>query len=247
MTLFSKRTSNFRSFFKTFLHLFQFILNKAIRHKLSFRMPQYSIILLETVNSWKFRSNKGLLRDTSIAKGVSKRGFTLFELIITVCILAIITTIAAPSIQTQLANMEAKRIGKQIENSLSLAKAESYIRKEDVIVCLSNAEGRCDRDSDKTLLIFIDKDGNKNFDAQVDVLINQRSMNPKYGKLSLRVGNKRHYTKFWGDSGTPRGHFGHIKYCPTVTYNKAMYLISFSQTGKVKKKLNENHPTDCDT
>ena len=78
------------------------------------------------------------------------------------------------------------------------------------------------------------------------MLINQQSLNLKYSTLSLRVGNRRNYTKFWGDSGTPRGHFGHIKYCPTVAYNKAMYLISFNQSGIVKQKLNENHPTHCD-
>ncbi|MEN6669968.1 GspH/FimT family pseudopilin [Psychrobacter sp. B38] len=189
---------------------------------------------------------RNLLRNDSGVRRGREQGFTLFELIITVCVLAIITTIATPAIQTQLARMEAKRIKNQIENALSLAKAESYIRKKNVVVCLSNAKRRCHRDADKTLLVFIDKNDNKNFDSQVDVLITQKSLNPKYGKLSLRVGNRRHYTKFWGDSGTPRGHFGHIKYCPTVTYNKAMYLISFNQGGIVRQKLNENHPTECD-
>jgi type IV fimbrial biogenesis protein FimT len=175
-----------------------------------------------------------------------KQGFTLVELIVTIAVLAIIMTIAAPAIRTQLARMEAKRIKNQVENSLTLAKTESYIRRQNIIVCLSNAGGRCHRDSDKTLLLFIDKNDNKNFDAQTDLLIRQSALNPKYAKLSLRVGGRRHYIKFWGDSGKPRGHFGHIKYCPTVAYNKAMYLISFSQSGKIKQKLNENHPTKCD-
>ncbi|MCD1278765.1 prepilin-type N-terminal cleavage/methylation domain-containing protein [Psychrobacter sp. CCUG 69069] len=175
-----------------------------------------------------------------------KQGFTLVELIVTVAVLAIIMTIAAPAIRTQLARMEAKRIENQVENSLTLAKTESYIRRQNIIVCLSNAGGRCHRDSDKTLLLFVDKNDNKNFDAQTDFLIRQSALNPKYAKLSLRVGGRRHYIKFWGDSGAPRGHFGHIKYCPTVAYNNAMYLISFSQSGKIKQKLNENHPTQCD-
>ena len=176
----------------------------------------------------------------------NNKGFTLVELIVTVCVLAIIVTIAAPVIRTQLARMEAKRIQSQLENSLALAKAESYIRRQNVIVCLSDTGGRCHRDSDKTLLLFIDKNDNNHFDAQVDSLVVQQSLNPKYSKLSLRVGSRRHYTKFWGDSGKPRGHFGHIKYCPIVAYNQAMYLISFNQGGIIKQKLNEDHPTECD-
>lgn len=165
---------------------------------------------------------------------------------VTLTVLTIIITIAAPAIQIQLASMEAKRVKSQLENTLTLAKAESYTRRENVLVCLSDTGEHCRRDGDKALLLFIDKNDNNDFDAEIDFLLTQISLNLKYSRLSLRVGNKRHYTKFWGNSGTPRGHFGHIKYCPTVAYNTAMYLISFNQTGTVKQKLNENHPTECD-
>ena len=197
------------------------------------------------VSLYKRAPNTNTRIDASTVNRHNK-GFTLVELIVTVCVLAIIVMIVAPVIRTHLASMEAKRIQSQLENSLALAKAESYIRRQNVIVCLSDTGGRCHRDSDKTLLLFIDKNDNNHFDAQVDSLVVQQSLNPKYSKLSLRVGSRRHYTKFWGDSGKPRGHFGHIKYCPIVAYNEAMYLISFNQGGIVKQKLNEDHPTECD-
>ena len=172
-------------------------------------------------------------------------GFNLVELIVTVAVLAIIAMIAAPSILTQLAKMEAKRIKNQISNTLTLAKTESYIRRQDLLVCLSNGGGLCHRDSYKKLLLFLDKNHNNNFDVGVDDLLEEQSLNPKYGTLYLRVGNNRHYTKFWGDSGKPRGHFGHIKYCPTSTYNQTMYQISFNQGGFITYKPNESHPTEC--
>ena len=172
-------------------------------------------------------------------------GFNLVELIVTVAVLVIIAMIAAPSILTQLAKMEAKRIKNQISNTLTLAKTESYIRRQDLLVCLSNGGGLCHRDSYKKLLLFLDKNHNNNFDVGVDDLLEKQSLNPKYGTLYLRVGNNRHYTKFWGDSGKPRGHFGHIKYCPTSTYNQTMYQISFNQGGLITYKPNESHPTEC--
>ncbi|WP_394210250.1 GspH/FimT family pseudopilin [Psychrobacter piscatorii] len=177
------------------------------------------------------------------AKG--RNGFTLVELIVTVTVLAIIVAIAMPSILTQLTRMEARRVKTQLQNTLALAKAESYITRQDVLVCLSNNGRRCNRNADKTLLAFVDTNDNKRFDARVDTLLTQEQLNLKYSTLKLRVGSRRHYTKFWGDSGKPRGHFGHIKYCPTSSYNESMYQISFNQAGIVKYKLNSDHPTDC--
>ena len=175
----------------------------------------------------------------------NEHGFNLVELIVTVAVLAIIAMIATPYILEQLARMEAKRIENQIENTLTLAKAESYIRRQDLLLCLSNGGGLCHRDSHKKLLLFLDKNNNKNFDLGIDDLLEEQTLEPKYSTLYLRVGDKRHYTKFWGDSGKPRGHFGHFKYCPTSTYNHTMYQISFSQGGRVTYKPNESHPTDC--
>lgn len=176
----------------------------------------------------------------------SEKGFTLVELIVILAIIAIIVTIATPFILTQLAAMEAKRIRYTLSSTLTAAKAESLIRRRDLILCLSDLNGRCDRDSNKSLLLFIDTDSNNHFDVGTDLLLEQQRLSPKYATMHLRVGAGRHYTKFWGDSGKPRGHFGHIKYCPNSTYNTAKYQISFNQVGIVKYKPNSAHLTDCD-
>lgn len=185
------------------------------------------------------------LQNNNIVSAKQSNGFTLVELTVTTMVLGIIAAIAAPSILTHLARMEAQRVKHQLENTLSLAKAESYISRQDVLVCLSNDAQQCHRNSDKTLLLFVDKNNNKHFDSQVDTLLTQQSLNLRYSTVKLRVGGRRHYTKFWGDSGRPRGHFGHIKYCPTSSYNKSMYQISFNQSGIVKHKLNVDQPTKC--
>ena len=188
---------------------------------------------------------KVLSRKQTHFQAYNRYGFTLIELIVTVAVLAIILMVATPYILEQLASMEAKRIEGQIKNTLKLAKAESIIRRQDLLVCLSNDGGVCNRDSYKKLLLFLDTNNNNNFDVGVDGLLEEQALEPKYSTLHLRVGNKRHYTKFWGDSGSPRGHFGHIKYCPTSNYNHNMYQISFNQGGGITYKPNASHPTDC--
>jgi type IV fimbrial biogenesis protein FimT len=221
------------------LRLLRSIAYKHLRKKFAFSITRLHMSFSNISPFDRVIVKKSIFKD--------RQGFTLVELTVTILILAIIVAIATPFIQTHLARMEAKRIKSQLESSLTIAKAESYIRRQNVIVCLSDNGGRCHRDSDMTLLLFIDKNDNKHFDDQIDSLLSQQPLNPKYSKLSLRVGARRHYTKFWGDTGKPRGHFGHIKYCPIVDYNEAMYLISFSQAGRITQKFNENHPTKCES
>lgn len=207
--------------------------------------------LIFRINKWYATLRQSTIRNKHSAthlhvlESKGRNGFTLVELIVAVTVLAIIVAIATPSILTQLTRMEAKRVKTQLQNTLALAKAESYITRQDVLVCLSNNGRRCNRNADKTLLAFVDTNDNKRFDARVDTLLTQEQLNLKYSTLKLRVGSRRNYTKFWGDSGKPRGHFGHIKYCPTSSHNESMYQISFNQAGIVKYKLNSDHPTDC--
>lgn len=236
-----KISSNYHRLLRVFLPV-STLMKRIINHaRLIFRINK----LYATLNQLIVR-NKHSAINLHVLGAKGKNGFTLVELIVTVTVLAIIVAIAMPSILTQLTRMEAKRVKTQLENTLALAKAESYITRQDVLVCLSNNGRRCNRNADETLLAFVDTNDNKRFDARVDTLLTQEQLNLKYSTLKLRVGSRRHYTKFWGDSGKPRGHFGHIKYCPTSTYNNTMYQIAFNQNGRIHQKLNKDHPTDCD-
>ena len=61
-------------------------------------------------------------------------GFTLIELMVTIAVLAIIVSIAAPNISTQLANQRVKSTIITLESALKKAKAESVIRRQNVSV-----------------------------------------------------------------------------------------------------------------
>ncbi len=66
-------------------------------------------------------------------------GFTLIELMVTIAVLAIIVSIAAPNVSTQLANQRVKSTASTIENALKEAKAESVIRRQDVTLTYNSA------------------------------------------------------------------------------------------------------------
>ena len=61
-------------------------------------------------------------------------GFTLIELMVTIAVMGIIASIAAPSISVQLADQRVKSAAATLENVLKEAKAESVIRRQNVSV-----------------------------------------------------------------------------------------------------------------
>ena len=69
---------------------------------------------------------------------MANSGFTLIELMVTIAVLAIIVSIAAPSISTQLANQRVKSTATTITSTLKDAKVESIIRRQDIRVIYSN-------------------------------------------------------------------------------------------------------------
>ena len=65
-------------------------------------------------------------------------GFTLIELMVTIAVLAIIVGMAAPSINSQLANQRVKSTTATLVNALKEAKNESLIRRQEVEASYNN-------------------------------------------------------------------------------------------------------------
>ena len=175
---------------------------------------------------------------------LNQRGVSLTELIFTIAILAIVASIAAPSFIEQIKRMEANTIRSKITSTLKTAKAESRIRRQNLIVCLANTHNVCHKNAQDRLLLFTDSDNNQTYNFNTDTLISIEALDLDHGKVYLRAGRRSH-TKFFGDTGTPRGHMGHIKYCPDDDERSRMYQVSFNMVGGIKFKPKARHDTEC--
>ncbi len=65
-------------------------------------------------------------------------GFTLIELIITVAVMAILMTLAAPSFQRILAKNRVEGLASELSAALNLARSEAIKRGATVTVCKSS-------------------------------------------------------------------------------------------------------------
>jgi type IV fimbrial biogenesis protein FimT len=93
-------------------------------------------------------------------------GFTLIELIVTVSIVAILASIAAPSFRAMIKNNRATVEANSLVSALLLARSEAIKRKNNVTVCTSVdqescATGSSEIDFSKGWIAFVDCDKNQ--------------------------------------------------------------------------------------
>ena len=72
-------------------------------------------------------------------RSTTNAGFTLIELMVTIAVLAIIVSIAAPNISTQLANQRVKSTTATLTSALKEAKVQSVIRRQPLLLDLDDS------------------------------------------------------------------------------------------------------------
>lgn len=72
-----------------------------------------------------------------------RRGFTLVEALVALSLLALLGTLAAPSLTAWRQRQELRAVAENFWNSLMLARAQALARQQRVTVCAQSATGDC--------------------------------------------------------------------------------------------------------
>lgn len=93
-----------------------------------------------------------------------QRGFTLYELLITLLVIAMILAIGVPNLGDFTRNSRVTSIANDLHGSIMLGRSEAARSKENITICASsdpNGAAACDSASfDDGWIIFVDIDGN---------------------------------------------------------------------------------------
>ncbi|WP_323843215.1 GspH/FimT family pseudopilin [Moraxella sp. Pampa] len=171
-------------------------------------------------------------------------GFTLVEMMAVLTIVAVLIFFAQPTYIAMMQRIEAREVRRHIHEAIRLAKIESRIRGQDVLICPMNNDV-CSKVAQDNLLVFIDTNRNNKFDKKKDIVIIKEALSLRYGIISMSVSAGRDYIKFMGDTGKPRGNFGNIKYCNIFKEKTHSFQIVVNMNGMVSEKYGSRLNIDC--
>jgi type IV fimbrial biogenesis protein FimT len=168
-----------------------------------------------------------------------QRGFTLVELVVTVALLAILTTLAIPSFTETLRQWRRDSATRELSTSLQLARSEAIKTSRQIVVCPSTNETSCAASNEWSTgwIVYVDDGAGNQANANNGAL--------DVGELPLKVASARSGVATITSSGNvqfmqflPNGLMGSATTTLTVTPSGATSAtkvdrIAVSRVGRV--------------
>ena len=170
---------------------------------------------------------------------ITKKGFTLFELIVTILIITILCVIALPHFQNLMAEREIKNVHTTLVNLSHYARNNAALYNANIVICPSVDLLQCQKNQwNKGLIVFIDQNKNRRVDGAEKILHTER-LDLKYGDLNWRGTLSIPSVTFQAFSGLPIGSNGSFYYCSKTALPHLKIVMSKMAHIRIE------HPSTC--
>lgn len=157
------------------------------------------------------------------------KGFTLFDLIISLLILAILTSIAIPALGSWVESSRSNATRQQLQGFISLARSYALNASSVVTLCHIEKGGKCAKEFDLPLSQFVDTDRDAQLGGDEEVLKVLHIDMPEDIELSW---NREGFLRFWPSGGTG-ALTGSLSYCSELS-DENEFRIVIARTGRTR-------------
>ena len=158
-------------------------------------------------------------------------GISLLELVITICIMGIIYISSSFIYQNFMYRQEMNKIYQTIKHGIVFAKINALSQHQNIIICSSENFLICENNYwHKGMLIFVDKNMNKERDSTEKILLSSKT-DLKYGTLIWKGFGNDQVLRFRSDNGLPLDSNGTFHYsAKDPDYSLNIYVSRMAQT-----------------
>lgn len=161
-----------------------------------------------------------------------RNGFTLLELLITLCLLAVLAGVSLPGLHQMLERQRADQILKELATSIQLARSYAIRNSATVTLCPS-ADGReCGDNWLMGYLVFNDPEENHIPASEKSILLWVRN-SAHGGSLTWKAFGNRNFLQLFG-LGSRLGQNGSFTYCPEDKDPTLARQLLLNSTGRTR-------------
>lgn len=162
----------------------------------------------------------------------SFRGFSLFELLITLAIIAIVVCFAIPDLSGALQSNAGEIEVNNLARSMHYARSAAISSGRMVTVCRSINGDTCGGEWQQGILVFTDTNADHVFNAEDQTLRYIQTIDP-VGTLSMSSFPNRQYLQF-NPMGSTNQQSGNFTWCPPGNDIELARQLIFTHTGRTR-------------
>ncbi len=170
---------------------------------------------------------------------VTQTGFTLFELMVTLCVMCLIAVLVYPTFTYYLQASESRLYFSQIRPAFADARMRALSLHEGVSICPSMDGSHCSRDWTGGLMLFSDRAATGS-PATPTAILGFYPLQLNYGHLRWQAFRSRNFIHFQGDMGMAIDSNGTLAYCNSI-HNELNRAAILSRTAQIRPALDMNH------
>lgn len=167
-----------------------------------------------------------------------QRGYTLLELLFTLTVLLILSTLALPSFSSMLRRTQGETLMYSLISAAQLARSSAVMRSESVVFCASSNQLSCGNDWTKGAMVFADPNNNRQLDRN-ESLLSTLPATPKGSSLVMRAALNKQYLRYMSN-GLLENTAGSFVYCPANAMERDARNLIFNRTGRLRFGYDQN-------
>ncbi|MFY0666268.1 MAG: GspH/FimT family pseudopilin [Natronospirillum sp.] len=169
------------------------------------------------------------------------RGFNLLELMTTITVLGVLTTVAVGPVRNGLERAQTRSAMAQVHLALKLGRQSAVYHQQLVTICPLDTKQQCSNDWNGELTVFLDPFNSREVTQDEQVI--ERFPGVAHGKLQAAPAWKSYFQ--FTTRGSSHGTLGHVRYCPDRQTAAALIVVSMSGRSRSEWLDNTKPPLSC--